>query len=570
MNKNKCSALFFTLLVEKSPQALPMGAACVASAVKNNPLTKDLFSVRLFSMTEEDSVLAHLKEEEQAEVICKSILEKFSTASFICMSIYVWNKIILEQAAMLLKEKNPSLVLVAGGPEVTADAAKVKGFDFYVLGEGEDALPKLLHSLEKKEEIKIQGVYSFFQLNKTGTGEKLFLQKALPPEIEELTSPYLDKTISASFYGGALWELARGCPFKCSYCYESKGYAKIRRFPKERLQKELELFAKEKIPQVFVLDPTYNADKNRALEMLKNIKRLCPSTFFYFEARAEFIDKEIAKAFASIKCSVQFGLQSSSESVLKNVNRTFNKKQFVKNIGFLNEEGVVFGFDLIYGLPGDTLQGFKNSIDFALSLYPNNLELFCLSVLPGTALHESAPGFGLEWQSRPPYHVVNNPTFGKSDLQKAKRLSFATNIFYTKGRAVPYFNGIVELLKQKPSLFFENFASFLETKTLALEAGKNLSFKQIESLQKEFVCEQLNKKGLKKYNVLVSDILSLNAALASCEGEGEERTLNLSYHPDDLMSGYASDIAFFYENCGRQKNITKVFISKNGPDWKTV
>ena len=156
----------------------------------------------------------------------------------------------------------------------------------------------------------------------------------------------------------------------------------------------------------------------------------------------------------------------------------------------------MFGFDLIYGLPGDTLQGFKNSIDFALSLYPNNLELFCLSVLPGTALHESAPGFGLEWQSGSPYHVVNNPTFSKNDLQKAKRLSFATNIFYTKGRAVPYFNGIVELLKQ--------------------------------------------------------------------------RTLNLSYHPDDLMSGYASDIAFFYENCGRQKNITKVFMSKNGPDWKTV
>ena len=59
---------------------------------------------------------------------------------------------------------------------------------------------------------------------------------------------------------------------------------------------------------------------------------------------------------------------------------------------------MIFGFDLIYGLPGDNLSGFCNSIDFALNLMPNNLELFCLSVLPGTDLFDAAKGYGLVFQ----------------------------------------------------------------------------------------------------------------------------------------------------------------------------
>ena len=65
--------------------------------------------------------------------------------------------------------------------------------------------------------------------------------RAFPPELNTLSSPYLDGTLDPAEYGGALWELARGCPFKCSYCYESKGEKKIQYFPMERIEKELEL-----------------------------------------------------------------------------------------------------------------------------------------------------------------------------------------------------------------------------------------------------------------------------------------------------------------------------------------
>lgn len=540
-----------TALAETSPQAVPLGAACIASAVKNSPLTKNIFEVRLASFSLEG---------ESSSKIESEIFSCAENLFAVCFSVFVWNRTQLESLAQKIKEKFPSAVLIAGGPEVTASPLSFKNFDWTVCGEGEESVPQLLNKLfnseNKNENFEIQGIYK--------KGEKTnSLCQSLPPSLQSLSSPWLDGTLNPSDYCGALWELARGCPFKCSYCYESKGEKKVQYFSMERIERELEFFAEKKVPQVFVLDPTYNANKKRALEILQLIKRKSPETFFSFEARAEFIDKELAKAFASIPCSLQFGLQSMHKEVLALVNRSFDKKTFVKNIGILNREGVVFGFDLIFGLPGDTFSGFKQSVDFALSLYPNNLELFCLSVLPGTDLHDKAESLGLEWQQVPPYNVLKTKTFSQQDIEKARKFSFAADIFYNKGRAVPWFNLILFPLHVKPSVFLENFSRFLE-----LKKNADFSFSAIQNLQLEFVLSQYKNRHLEKMIPLASDIIVLSNALSLFTAEGKESCIELHYHPDDLMSGY--DIAFLSENCGKFKNRTKVFGGKNGADWKVV
>ena len=409
-----------TLLVETSPQGLPLGAACIASAIKSSPKTAGMFSVALVDFSLEDDALRALATDAaRADSIARALVSE--TPSAICFSVYVWNHRILEAVAHTVKKLLPSCVCIAGGPEVTANPTAFTHFDYTVAGQGEGAVPALLAELFLQGDAPgapIPGVYALCARNATHAAPQT--HRALPCLPDELPSPYLDGTLDPAAYDGALWELARGCPFKCSYCYESKGEQKIAYFPLARLEKEIELFAAKKIPQVFVLDPTYNASKKRALDMLRLIEKKAPGMFFYFEARAEFIDKELARAFASIPCALQIGLQSADERVLKNVHRTLDKKRFAHNIGYLNDAGVTFGFDLIFGLPGDTYAGFCRSIDFALSLYPNNLELFCLSVLPGTTLHDDAAGFGLEWEQEPPYHVIRTPQFSAQDIARAK------------------------------------------------------------------------------------------------------------------------------------------------------
>ena len=590
-----------TLLVETSPQGLPLGAACIASSIKADPCTKRQFSVSLidFSLEEQEIVLAKQNGGDYAVSALLASRLASKKPDFVCFSVYVWNRVILEKTCLELKKLLPDCVCISGGPEVTANPLSFHSFDYMIAGQGERAMVELLEKITEngKTDLEqeaftersrsagfafgVQGVYRAENPSSVGQSTPIIRACPLPPDLT--ASPYLDGTLDVSKYGGALWELARGCPFKCSYCYESKGEKKIAYFPMERLEKEIELFAKKNISQVFVLDPTYNASKERAIKMLKIIEKKAPGMFFYFEARAEFIDRELARAFARIPCCLQIGLQSANPEVLKNVHRTLDKKKFEKNIGFLNEEGVTFGFDLIYGLPGDNFAGFCQSIDFALGLYPNNLELFCLSVLPGTDLHDSAKGFGLEWESEPPYHVLRTPQFGEKDLAKAEKLALATNLFYTKGRAVAWFNSILYVLHEKPSEFLKGFTNYIESGFLPSEqktkfastgsirdwsAEKNST--QIEELQLAFIQKKFREKHKDRFLPAAEDLIRIHSALGRCTFDGTESTFTTHYHPDDVMSEYGTDIEFFTENCGKQKCKVKVFVGDNGADWRCI
>ena len=63
------------------------------------------------------------------------------------------------------------------------------------------------------------------------------------------------------------------------------------------------------------------------------------------------MDKTLAESFSKLSCSLQIGLQSANTQVLRNINRSFDPKTFSKKVAILNNYAIVFGFDLIYGLP---------------------------------------------------------------------------------------------------------------------------------------------------------------------------------------------------------------------------
>ena len=550
-----------TLLIETSPQALPLGAACIASALKNDLLTKDKFEVKLISQSLED--IANKKIDDVALYFANILLEQ--NPKYLCFSVYVWNRNLIEQTAKVIKQKSANIVIIAGGPEVTANPLSFENFDYTISGAGEKSVPELINCLENNITKLPLGVYT--------ENHKICLDRSVFPNLPELSSPYLDGTLDVSEYGGALWELARGCPFKCSYCYESKGEKCVQYFSDERIEAELELFNKKNISQVFVLDPTYNANKQRALKILNLIEKKAPGMFFYFEARAEFIDKELALAFTKIPCALQIGLQSANPEVLKNVHRSLDKKKFEKNINYLNQVGAVFGFDLIYGLPGDTISGFKNSIDFALNLYPNNLETFCLSVLPGTVLFEDAKKFNMEYEQIPPYNVIKTPTYPQEEIERSRKISAACNIFYNQGRAVPWFISVSKFLHLRPSALIEEFAKWFGnnfSNKIEDFSQKCNSHVEVEKIQIQFLKSLLAAKQKNYAAQVVEDIVLINGAISRVESESKEQIVKLNFHPDDLLSQYACDIQFFVKNAKKYNCKVRCFKNKNGIDWKVI
>ncbi len=554
----KAVAAFVSLQVQSSFQALPLGAACIASAVKADPFLSGCVHPVLSDFCMESPQLAGKTAAEQGALIAESLaslLPNDGTPAAVGFSLYVWSRPALEAAARALSSLRPDILLFAGGPEVTSGivASLKHPFRYLLSGEGESSAVALLTAWRKSESV---------------SESVLAPNRCVATDPAKLSSPWLDGTLSAcegfSAHRGALWELARGCPYSCSYCYESLGEKRIRAFPLERLEKELEHFTKNGVERVFVLDPTYNASRDRALKLLDLIEKKTNGIHFHFEVRAELLDKDLVNAFSRIPCSLQIGLQSSNPDVLKAVNRPSDLKTFSRRIAMLNDSGVVFGLDLMYGLPGDTLSSFRTSLDYAISLYPNNLEIFRLSVLPGTALYDDASALGLVFQKDPPYSVESTSKCAPQDLAKAASLARACDVFYSQGRAVTWFLSLLRVLKLKPSQFFQDFSAYLASS--GDDGSREYSHAEAQAMQIEFCRTKLREKGKGSLENLMADIVALNGAWTRALAEGETSRLQLSWHPEDLFSGDAMDLEFFLENVCMEACDVTVFPGPEGPD----
>lgn len=336
--------------LEVSPRSVPLGPAMLASVLRR--AHPEAIQTRILDLFLPQS----------AEACVEQILAL--DPQWVGFSIYVWNRSLSREIARILRVRSPSILLFAGGSEATADPAGMLGegwLDLVLPGEGEELIEDVLGRLLKG--IPVEEV--------RGSISPGFVK-----DLATLPSPYLDGSLDPTAYPGMLWELSRGCPFRCDFCFESRGTSGIRRVPMDRVKAELAHFEACGVSQVFVLDPTFNFDRPQAKAILQLIAEQAPAIHFFFEVRSEFIDAELARQFGSIRCTLQIGLQSADDAVLSNINRSINRSDFEAKVLLLHQAGATYGFDLIYGLPGDTLEGFHASLDFAFSLVPNHVDLF--------------------------------------------------------------------------------------------------------------------------------------------------------------------------------------------------
>ncbi len=482
-----------TIHAMPSPQAVPLAAACLKAYLDARP--EPVQPVRItcsefYSGTPID------------EVSSKILAVRPDIVGF---SLYLWNRIECSAVAEKLRQASPNLTIVAGGPEATADPVAVLAeapYDFLVVGEGE------LTFADALEPLAAGGLPDDFEGVARRMNGKVVVSKR--PQIKDLgglPSPWLAGILDGHIQNGVVWQLSRGCSFGCDFCFDGMGDRKVRRYPLERLEAELDYVVQRGVNQIFVLDSTFNQDVKRAKTLLRLIGEKAPHVHCHFEVRHELLDADQARLFAALTCSLQIGLQSADPEVARNVGRLFNRDEFVAKIGLLNEVGAIFGFDLIYGLPGDTLARFREGLDFALSLYPNHLDIFPLSVLPGTALDSRADAQHLQHLLRPPYTLLESPTFPVGDMALARRLGAACDIFYSRGKAVAWFNGILTALRMKPISFLEEFSSWLMDKTGVEPEESDYQDEEIWLLQREFLAWIFPRQKVKRLLALALDFV---------------------------------------------------------------
>ena len=358
-------------------------------------------------------------------LLAEFVARRPAIAGFTC---YLWN---IERTLWLcrqLKERLPDLVIVLGGPEITPDNRWVfaaGGFDYAVFGEGEETFCDLLATLAT------QRIETFGNANDphpypspaSGRGEPGipgltavpdFARPATRPplaDLDQLSSPYLAGILAAD--RTLFLETARGCRFNCKFCYYPKSFAGQQYLSERLVRESLQFARRRRVAEVFLLDPTLNQRSNfpAFVDLLAEENR--EQSFTYSaELRAEGIDASLAaKLRAANFAEVEIGLQSVDPGTQQLIGRRVNMPAFLRGAQALLAAGVRTRVDLIVGLPGDTAESIRRGIEYLVEHQVfSALQLFNLSVLPGTALRGEAETLGLQYQPRPPYYVTQTPT----------------------------------------------------------------------------------------------------------------------------------------------------------------
>lgn len=504
--------------------SFPMGALCIRTEIN---LSEGLPHADLYE---------HYTYEDPVEA---ALLTAARHPFAVGLSVYIWNSDWFASFASALREKDSTILIFAGGPHTTAYTSGLpQWLDFAVMGEGEISTLSALSSViagKKPENLQIDGLI---------TRNFVSPVSSRLPDLSGLHSPFLtgqaDEVLE--HYDSILWELTRGCPFACAFCFESRGKRTVRDYPLDRIEKELDFLVRKDICNVFVLDPTFNLNPERAkiiMDLL--IRKAPPSMHFTFEIRAELVDDELADMFAELNCSLQIGLQSCDEEVLKGIGRHFDRELFSRKTGLLASRGVSFGLDIIIGLPKDNLKRFRNTVNYAVSLMPSNIDCFLLSLLPGTELAMRSEEYGLVPGPDVERTIVSTPSFQENDIAMALSVRRGMDLFYTKGQSCMWIHCILETLNITACNLFSLFVKWMD------QTGRS-DDEDIWILQDDFIQSLFEKTRNSGLVPAMKSFMELHQGICYVTDTGEPVQVDLSYKPDDLAKLDSMSLAEFVKS----------------------
>ena len=413
--------------------------------------------------------LLHLPVATPAEEVAAAVAR--SGAALVGFSCYSWNIRAVERALARLPAGGKPLVAL-GGIEVTPDPEgclrRNGAADLVVFGEGEETFREILAMLR-------EGADRFGAATMGGIagvcwrdGRRTRRNAARPPfpDLSVIPSPYL-----AGSYGDLLAgqdrvmvETARGCPYTCTFCFEPRGFARVRSFPVERVKEELAHIVRSGVREVAFLDTNFNMDRKRAVEVWDYLRTLGGRVRYAFELRGELLDGQQARSLSALDYFAEIGLQSIHRRSLDAVKRWYEPERFFSGVSGLLEAGIYrpcahsahggVAVDLMMGLPHETVADVLASFDFVFAMVPSTVVLTMTKILPGTELYDDRAKFRYEYDAGAQYQMTSSGTITPKDVQEMERFRDAVDFAYNRLHAVRTIAWAAGSLGVQPSAVF--------------------------------------------------------------------------------------------------------------------
>ena len=188
----------------------------------------------------------------------------------------------------------------------------------------------------------------------------------------------------------------RGCPAQCTFCLwpQTLSGHPWRKRSSDAVAREMAK-AKEYWPNVkeyFFDDDTFNIQKARTIELCSKLK---PLNLTWSCTSRVTTDYETLKAQKEAGCRLLIvGYESGNAQILKNIKKgatVERARQFTKDCKKL---GLVVHGDFILGLPGETKESIRETIDFAKELDVETIQVSIAHAYPGTEMYDYAKSNG--------------------------------------------------------------------------------------------------------------------------------------------------------------------------------
>lgn len=404
---------------------------------------------------------------ESVSVVADNILE--GGYDVVGISVSIWNVKQSRELAKILKEQNPDIIIITGGPEVSYEPQFFINnwdVDYVVSGEGEFVLGQLLDALQKGNNLNIDSVSSKYNISYK-------IAQADITELIKFPSPYrLEFDNNERRNRITYFETSRGCPYSCQYCLSSleKG---VRYFPGEYIVENLKYLIDSDVKQIKFLDRTFNLNKKHTMTVYDFlIENHRPGLNCQFEIYADLLNDETIEYLNSKVPKNYFrfeiGIQSTHEPTNVAVKRNQNFSLLSSNIEKIMKGDVIdLHLDLIAGLPFETFDRFRKSFNDVFRLRAKEVQLGFLKLLRGTNLRRDALIYGYKFDNEAPYEIISGNDISEVELERIRDVEEALDRFWNSGRFASTMNFLFEgPYFDKYFDFFDEMGHYYKVKNL--------------------------------------------------------------------------------------------------------
>lgn len=306
------------------------------------------------------------------------------------------------EVTKLAKRIQPKTRVVMGGLHATMFPEEVlaaEGVDFVVVGEGEGPLKTLLEVLAG--ETQLNGVPGLcyragdgsLVINRPATHIKVLDQEVPLPALDLF--PLYAYHSSAQLRGHKTLHLvtSRGCPYPCSFCNSNKTFGPTwRGFSAERIVTEVKLMIDNYgVDVIQFFDDVFTYDRQRTLEFCQRMEAEGIELAWSCFTRCDLIDPELLAAMKRAGCyQIFIGLESAVPRLLNMIKKGTTPEKLRNGFQMVKDSGIEIFASIILGLPTETQDDAKRTLEFAIETDPTWAYWFNYTPWPGTDIYDLA------------------------------------------------------------------------------------------------------------------------------------------------------------------------------------